>query len=126
MVAEYGLELPGFMIENISLPAEVEAAMDKRTASGVAGDLSRYTDFSAAEAMTNAAENPGGGGGMGAGLGMGIGMAMGDRMARRGPWGEAPAAPRARRRPRRRRPSRAGTSPRTAPPRAPTPRPSCG
>ena len=39
MVAEYGLELPGFMIENVSLPAEVEAAIDKRTASGVAGDL---------------------------------------------------------------------------------------
>ena len=93
MVAEYGLELPGFMIENVSLPAEVEAAMDKRTASGVAGDLSRYTDFSAAEAMTKAAENPGGGGGMGAGLGMGMGMAMAERMARRGPWGEAPAAP---------------------------------
>ena len=65
--------------------------MDKRTASGVAGDLSRYTDFSAAEAMTKAAENPGGGGGMGAGLGMGLGMAMAERMARRGPWGEAPA-----------------------------------
>ena len=31
-VAEYGLTLPGFYIENISLPAEVEAAMDKRTA----------------------------------------------------------------------------------------------
>ena len=47
MVAEYGLELPAFYIENISLPAEVEAALDKRTATGVAGDLSRYTEFSA-------------------------------------------------------------------------------
>jgi membrane protease subunit (stomatin/prohibitin family) len=91
MVAEYGLELPGFMIENVSLPAEVEAAMDKRTASGVAGDLGRYTEFSAAEAMTRAAGSEGGGG-LAAGLGAGMGMAMAERMARRGPWGEAPVA----------------------------------
>ena len=93
MIAEYGLELPAFYIENISLPEEVEKALDKRTSTSVAGDLSKYTDFSAAEAMTRAADNPGGGGGIGAGLGMGMGMAMGDRMARRGPWGDAPATP---------------------------------
>lgn len=92
-IAEYGLELPGFYIENISLPAEVEAVLDKRTSIGIAGDLSKYTDFTAAEAMTKAAENPGGGGGVGAGIGMGMGMAMADRMAQRGPWGAAPAAP---------------------------------
>jgi membrane protease subunit (stomatin/prohibitin family) len=92
MVAAYGLELPAFFIENISLPADVEAALDKRTASAVAGDLRRYTDFSAAEAMTKAAENPGGGGGIGAGIGMGMGMAMAERMARSGPWGSAPDA----------------------------------
>jgi hypothetical protein len=92
MVAEYGLDLPGFMIENVSLPAEVEAAMDKRTATSVAGDLSKYTDFSAAEAMTKAAANPGGGGGIGAGIGMGMGMGMAERMAR-GPWGGVPAGP---------------------------------
>ena len=93
MVAEYGLELPAFYVENISLPAEVEAAMDKRTSIGVAGDLSKYTEFSAAEAMTRAAGNPGGDGGMGAGLGAGLGMAMGARMAQSGPWGQTPAAP---------------------------------
>jgi len=92
MIAEYGLELPGFLIENISLPADVEAALDKRTATGIAGDLSKYTEFSAAEAMTKAASNPGGDGGMGAGLGMGMGMAMAGRMAQAGPWGAAPAA----------------------------------
>jgi len=91
MIAEYGLELPGFMIENVSLPAEVEAALDKRTASGMVGDLGRYTEFSAAEALTRAAGNPGGDGGIGAGLGAGMGMAMAERMAR-GPWGAAPAA----------------------------------
>jgi hypothetical protein len=93
MVDDYGLVLPAFMIENISLPEEVEAAMDKRTSIGVAGDLSRYTEFSAAEALTRAAGNPGGGGdGLTAGVGMGMGMAMAERMARRGPWGDAPVA----------------------------------
>jgi membrane protease subunit (stomatin/prohibitin family) len=91
MVAAYGLELPAFYIENVSLPAEVEAAMDKRTSTAVAGDLSKYTEFSAAEAMTTAAANPGGGGGIGAGLGAGMGMAMAERLARTGPWGAAPA-----------------------------------
>ena len=90
MIAEYGLELPAFYVENISLPAEVEAALDKRTATGVAGDLSRYTEFSAAEAMTKAAANPGGGGGIGAGLGAGMGMAMAERMARTRPLGRRP------------------------------------
>jgi hypothetical protein len=70
--------------------------MDKRTSAGIAGDLSKYTEFSMAEAMTKAAANPAGDGGIGAGLGMGIGMAMANRMAQggpqTGPWGSAPAA----------------------------------
>ena len=89
-LAEYGLSMPGFYIENISLPAAVEAAMDKRTSMGVVGDLGKYTQFQAAEAMTVAAQQPGGG--MGAGLGMGMGMAMAGQMARQGPWGPVPAA----------------------------------
>ena len=88
-IAEYGLELPGFYIENISLPEEVEAALDKRTAAGMVGDLGKYTEFSMAEAMTKAAANPGGDGGLGAGLGAGMGMVMAERMAR-GPWGPVP------------------------------------
>ena len=66
--------------------------MDKRTSIGVAGDLGKYTEFSAAEAMTKAASNPGGDGGMGAGRGMGLGMAMAGRLAQSGPWGTAPGA----------------------------------
>lgn len=90
-IAEYGLSLPELYIENISLPESVEAALDKRTSVGIAGDLNRFTQYSAAEAMTSAAANPNGGGGMGAGLGMGMGMAMAGQMAR-GPWGPVPAA----------------------------------
>lgn len=75
----YGLELAKFVIENISLPPEVEAAMDKRTSMGVIGDVGRYTQFQAADAMRDAAQNPGGGAGLGAGLG--AGFAVGNAMA---------------------------------------------
>ena len=73
--AQLGLKLESFVIENISLPQEVEAAMDKRTSMGVVGDLNKYAQFQAAEAMRDAAQNEGGGAGLGAGLG--AGMAMG-------------------------------------------------
>ena len=92
-LGEYGLEMPEFYIENISLPKAVEEAMDRRTSMGVVGDLGKYTQFQAAEAMAEAAKTPGGGGaGMGAGLGMGMGMAMGNMM-QSGPWGPPQAAP---------------------------------
>jgi len=88
----YGLSMPELYIENISLPPVVEEALDKRTSMGLAGDLGKFTQYSAAEAMTAAARNPNGGGGMGAGLGMGMGMAMAQNMAQPGPWGPAPQA----------------------------------
>jgi membrane protease subunit (stomatin/prohibitin family) len=88
-IAEYGLAIPELYIENISLPPAVEAAMDKRTSMGIVGDLGKYTQFSAAEAMTAAAQTPNSG--MGAGMGMGVGMAMAQQMAQTGPWGAAPA-----------------------------------
>ncbi len=69
-----GLQLTSFVIENISLPEEVEKAMDRRTSMGVVGDLNKYTQFQAAEAMREAANNPGESGGM-AGMGVGMGAA---------------------------------------------------
>jgi len=61
------------------LPQEVEAAMDKRTSMGVIGDVGRYTQFQAADAMRDAAQNTSGGAGTGAGLG--AGFAIGNAMA---------------------------------------------
>jgi hypothetical protein len=84
----YGLAIPELYIENISLPPAVEAVLDKRTSIGLAGDLGKYTQFSAAEAMTAAANNPGGGG-LAVGLGAGMGMAMAGQMVNPGPWGAA-------------------------------------
>ncbi|MEA3291006.1 MAG: SPFH domain-containing protein [Pseudomonadota bacterium] len=78
----YGLELTKLLVENISLPSEVEKALDKRTSMGMLGNLRNYTEFQMAESMTKAAENPSGGGatGIGMGLGMGAGMAMGNKL----------------------------------------------
>lgn len=86
LVANYGLALPEFYIENISLPEEVEKALDKRTSVGIAGDLNKYMQFSAAEAMGK----PGSAGdAMTAGMGAAMGMAMAQNMG--GPWGAAGA-----------------------------------
>ncbi len=73
---KFGLLIPTFYIENISLPKEVEEAMDKRTSMGVLGDVGRYTQFQAADALRDAAQNEGGGL-AGAGVGLGAGAAMG-------------------------------------------------
>ena len=86
-VAEYGLSIPEFYIENISLPEEVEKVMDKRTSMGVAGDLNKYMQFNAAEALANPAS--GAGGMMGAGMAAGMGLGMAQNL---GPWGAAPGA----------------------------------
>jgi hypothetical protein len=71
------------LVENVSLPPEVEQALDRRTSMGMVGDLRKYTQFQAAEAMRAAAENPGGDAGAGIGMGMGMAMArqIGDAIA---------------------------------------------
>ena len=86
-IAEYGLSIPEFYIENISLPEEVEKVLDKRTSIGIAGDLNKYMQFNAAEGMANPAS--GAGAMMGAGMAAGMGAAMAQQV---GPWGAAPAA----------------------------------
>lgn len=75
----WGLEVTKFFVENISLPPEVEAAMDKRASMGALGNVQTYAQFQAADAMRDAAQNEGGGAGLGAGLG--AGFAVGNQMA---------------------------------------------
>jgi membrane protease subunit (stomatin/prohibitin family) len=71
-----GIAIPKFIIENISVPPEVEAALDKRTSIGVVGNLDNYTAFQTANAIEDAANNQGG---AGESFGFGIGMAAGQR-----------------------------------------------
>ncbi|MCA1622420.1 MAG: SPFH domain-containing protein [Acidobacteria bacterium] len=75
----YGLEVTKFYVENVSLPEEVEKALDKRSSMGALGDAQKYMQFQAADALRDAAQNEGGGAGLGAGLG--AGFAVGGQMA---------------------------------------------
>ncbi len=87
-IAEYGLVLPEFYVENISLPEEVEKALDKRTSIGVIGDLNKYMQFNAAEGIAQ----PGSAAGAALGAGMAAGMGMGMAQNMGGPWGAQPSA----------------------------------
>src|SRR5262245_23551654 len=78
-MASMGLALTLFYIENISLPPEVEQALDTRSKIGVLGNMDTYTRYQTAEPMRDAAKNPGGL--AGAGVGIGAGVAIGQQMA---------------------------------------------
>jgi membrane protease subunit (stomatin/prohibitin family) len=86
----FGLHIVNLLVENISLPAEVEAALDKRSSMGIIGNLSAYTQYQTANAMEAAAKNPGGS--AGGGLGLGAGFAMGQQMANQMGGGASPGA----------------------------------
>lgn len=81
----YGITLTDFVVENISVPPEVEKMMDKRSSMALAGDMGAYTQFQAANAMEEAAKQPGGGGGfMQAGLGLAMGQTMASQLGQAG------------------------------------------
>jgi membrane protease subunit (stomatin/prohibitin family) len=69
-----GLALNSFVIENLSLPDELQKFLDQRISMNMVGDLGRFTQFAAAEALPIAAANTGGGAGTGVGLGAGVAM----------------------------------------------------
>ena len=71
--AKYGLEIKSFIIENVSLPPEVEQAIDKRGAMAAVGNLNDYVKYQMAQGMEHGA---GGVGGVGAELAMGMAMAQ--------------------------------------------------
>jgi len=74
--ATLGLELAQFIVENLSLPEELQKVLDQRIGVAMAGDLGQYTRFQAAQSLPLAAENPGGAAGAGVGLGVGLAMAQ--------------------------------------------------
>jgi membrane protease subunit (stomatin/prohibitin family) len=73
-----GLQLDQFVVENISLPEELQKALDQRIGMNMVGDLGRYTQYAAAQSMPIAAANSGGSAGMG--MGIGVGAAVGQAM----------------------------------------------
>lgn len=78
----FGLELCSFVIENLSLPEDVEKALDERTKIGVMEDkIGTYTRLKAADALKDAANNPNGNNMAGLGVGLGAGAQMGNLFA---------------------------------------------
>ena len=74
--AALGLDLDQLVVESVSLPEDLQKVMDQRIGVSMAGDLSRLTQFEAAESLEEAAQNTGGTAGMGVGLGAGAAMAQ--------------------------------------------------
>lgn len=98
----YGLLLDQFNVASVSLPEELQAALDERIAAGMKGGMSEsklagFTKFQVASAIPLAAQNEGGLAGLGAGLAAGVGfgqaMAGGLAGAFTPPPAAAPAAP---------------------------------
>jgi excisionase family DNA binding protein len=91
---KYGLEMTSFILENVSLPPEVEAAIDKRSSMAAVGNLNDYVKFQMAQGMGSG--QSGGAGGFASE--MAVGMAMAQQMMQQtgGPLGSQatpPAAP---------------------------------
>jgi membrane protease subunit (stomatin/prohibitin family) len=95
--ARYGVGLDEFNVASVSLPEELQAALDERIGAGMKGGLSAdkmggFTKFQVASSIPLAAQNEGGLAGIGAGLGAGV--AVGQAMAQglSGAFSPAPAA----------------------------------
>ena len=91
--AELGLTLDSFVVENLSLPDELQKILDQRISMNMIGDMGKYTQFEVAQSIPIAAANEGGGAaGVGAGLGAGVamGQAMMDALKKTGSSGSDP------------------------------------
>jgi len=101
MFADLGLGLDSFVVENLSLPDELQKLLDTRIGMNMLGDMNKYTQFQVANSLPIAAANEGGIAGIGAGLGAGFTMAQtmanalrpGEPPPPAAPAGPAPAGP---------------------------------
>jgi membrane protease subunit (stomatin/prohibitin family) len=88
--APYGVEIAKFLVENVTVPEDVEKAMDKRSSMSVLGNLNQYTQYQTAQAIGDIAKNPGSPGAM---TGMIAGANLGGVMAGAMQQAAAPPAP---------------------------------
>jgi membrane protease subunit (stomatin/prohibitin family) len=90
---DLGLQLDTFVVENLSLPDELQKLLDQRIGMTMVGDMARYTQFNVAQSLPIAAANEGGGAaGVGVGLGAGLAMAQTMMQSMKPPEPAAPAA----------------------------------
>ena len=74
--ARYGLQIASFIIENVSVPPEVEAAIDKRSSMAAVGNLNDFVKYQMAKGM----ETPGGGGAAGTASQLAVGFAIAQQL----------------------------------------------
>jgi excisionase family DNA binding protein len=72
MGSRYGLEVPNFVVENVSVPPEVEEAIDKRSSMAAIGDLNEYVKYQLAQGMAKGSSS----GGMAAEMAVGLSVAQ--------------------------------------------------
>jgi membrane protease subunit (stomatin/prohibitin family) len=89
--SDLGLSLENFVVENISLPDELQKILDQRIGMNMVGDMNRFTQFEVAQSIPTAAANEGGGA-AGIGVGLGAGMAMANSMLNAMKPGEQPGS----------------------------------
>jgi len=93
----FGLVLKTLFLQNISMPEEVQKAIDQRASMGAVGDMQKFMQYQAAQAMRDAAQQSGGGGltgaGVGLGAGAGLGAVMGQQIGQAMQGGQQQAAP---------------------------------
>jgi membrane protease subunit (stomatin/prohibitin family) len=82
LFAEFGLTLDTLVVQNLSLPEELQKILDQKIGMNIIGDMGRYTQYQVANAIPEAAKNEGGLAGMGVGMGagLGFGQVMGQAM----------------------------------------------
>ncbi len=85
--AKYGLEIATFIVENISVPPEVEQAIDKRSSMSAVGNLNDYVKFQMAESLTQPGRS-----GASAGTDLAVGLAMAQQLAQGLAAGQSPAS----------------------------------
>src|SRR5688572_10267590 len=93
MAAKYGIEISSFIVENVSVPPEVEQAIDKRSSMSAIGNLNDYVKFQMANHLTQPSST--GAGGMASELAIGLAMAkqISDTMQQSGVSGTPGATP---------------------------------
>jgi membrane protease subunit (stomatin/prohibitin family) len=72
---KYGIEMPAFVLENVSVPPEVEQAIDKRTSMSAVGNLNDFVKYQMAQGFEK-----GGSGAAGIGAQMAVGMGIAQQM----------------------------------------------
>lgn len=88
--AQYGLEITKVVVESITVPSEVEGALDQRTRMGIIGDIASYAQLQAADALREAARNPNGA--AASAVGFGLGFATSQQAGAAAPTPAAPSA----------------------------------